>query len=64
MVISALLSAIHMLALALGVVPGALSRVRCRGRRERLLGADNLWGIAAGLSIGGGLERGFLGGRT
>lgn len=65
---SALLSAIHVLTLALG-----LGAVFIRGRAlagpldnpgwQRLLAADNLWGIAAGLWIASGLARVFFGGQ-
>jgi putative membrane protein len=65
---SALLSAIHVLTLALG-----LGAVFIRGRAlagpldeagwNRLLTADNLWGAAAGLWIASGLARVFLGGK-
>ena len=68
MIISALLSAIHVLTLALG-----LGAVFVRGRAlagpldeagwQRLLAADNLWGIAAGLWIASGLARVFFGGK-
>jgi putative membrane protein len=67
-VISALLSAIHVLTLALG-----LGAVFMRGRAlarpldevgwQRLLAADNVWGIAAGLWIASGLGRLFFGGK-
>ena len=68
MVISALLSAIHMLTLALGL--GALF-IRGRalaGRLDdagwnRLLAADNAWGVAALLWILSGLLRVFVGGK-
>jgi len=68
MVISALLSAIHMLTLALGlgavVMRGrALARPLDEAGWQRLLAADNLWGIAAGLWIASGLGRVFLGGK-
>jgi uncharacterized membrane protein len=66
--ISALLSAIHVLTLALG-----LGAVVARGRAlagppdeagwRRLLAADNFWGLAAGLWIASGLGRVFLGGK-
>ena len=66
--ISALLSAIHVLTLALG-----LGAVIARGRAlaapldeagwRRLLFADNLWGLAAALWIASGLGRVFFGGR-
>jgi putative membrane protein len=67
-VISALLSAVHMLTLALG-----LGGVFIRGRAlagpldemgwQRLLAADNAWGVAAGLWIASGLGRVFFGGK-
>jgi putative membrane protein len=67
-VISALLSAVHVLTLALG-----LGAVFMRGRAlarpldeagwQRLLAADNVWGVAAGLWIASGLGRVFLGGK-
>ena len=67
-VISALLSAVHLLALALG-----LGSVFMRGRAlagaldeagwRRLLAADNAWGIAAALWIASGLGRVFFGGK-
>jgi putative membrane protein len=68
MVTSALLSAIHMLTLALGlgavVMRGrALARPLDEGGWQRLLAADNLWGMAAGLWIASGLGRVFLGGK-
>ena len=68
MLVSALLSAIHVLTLALG-----LGAVFVRGRAlagpldeagwRRLLAADNAWGAAAGLWIASGLARVFLGGK-
>jgi putative membrane protein len=68
MVISALLSAVHVLTLALG-----LGAIFIRGRAlagpldeagwQRLLAADNLWGAAAALWIVSGLGRVFLGGK-
>jgi putative membrane protein len=67
-VFSALLSAIHLLTLALG-----LAAVFLRGRAlarplddsgwQRLLAADNAWGIAAGAWIASGLGRVFFGGK-
>jgi putative membrane protein len=67
-VISALLSAVHVLTLALG-----LGAVFARGRAlagpldeagwQRLLMADNVWGLAAGLWIASGLGRVFFGGK-
>ena len=68
LVVSALLSAIHMLTLALG-----LGAVFARGRAlagplddvgwRRLLAADNSWGLAAGLWIASGFGRVFFGGK-
>ncbi len=68
MVLSALLSAVHALTLALG-----LGAVFMRGRAlarpldeagwQRLLAADNVWGAAAGLWIASGLGRVFFGGK-
>jgi len=68
MLASALLSAVHLLTLGLG-----LGAVFMRGRAlarplddagwQRLLAADNLWGIAAGLWIASGLGRVFFGGK-
>ncbi len=68
MVVAALLSAIHVLTLAVG-----LGAVIARGRAlagpldeagwRRLLTADNLWGVAAGLWIASGLGRVFFGGK-
>jgi len=68
MVVSALLSAIHVLTLALG-----LGAVFARRRAlaapiddvgwGRLLAADNLWGAAAALWIATGLGRVFFGGK-
>jgi uncharacterized membrane protein len=67
-VISALLSAVHVLTLALG-----LGAVFMRGRAlarplddagwQPLLAADNAWGAAAGLWIASGLGRVFFGGK-
>jgi len=64
--VSAIVSALHVLALALG-----LSSVYLRGRAlkgrldrdglKRLFAADNVWGIAAGLWIVTGLLRAFGG---
>ena len=68
MVVSALLSALHVLTLALG-----LGAVVTRGRAlarplddegwRRLLAADTAWGIAAGLWIATGLARIVWGGK-
>jgi len=68
MVVAALLSAIHMLTLALG-----LGAIFARGRAlamplddagwKRLLAADNAWGVAALLWIASGFARVFFGGK-
>ena len=68
-IISALLSAIHVLTLAVGL--GALF---IRGRAlvgplgavnwSTLLAADNAWGAAAGMWIASGLGRVFVGGKA
>lgn len=67
-IVSAVLSAIHVLTLALGLgavfargqaLAGALDAAGWR----RLLAADTLWGIAAGLWIASGLARVFFGGK-
>jgi putative membrane protein len=68
MMISALLSATHVLTLALGlgavVMRGrALARPLDEAGWQRLLAADNLWGAAAGLWIASGLARVFFGGK-
>ena len=68
MVTGALLSAIHVLTLALGlgavVMRGrALARPLDEAGWQRLLAADNLWGIAAGLWIASGFARVFFGGK-
>jgi uncharacterized membrane protein len=67
-VTSALLSAVHVLALAVG-----LGTVYVRGRAlagsldesgwRQLLAADNAWGLAAGLWIASGLGRVFFSGK-
>ena len=68
MVVAAILSAIHVLTLAVG-----LGAVYLRGRAlrrtldaagwRRLLAADNLWGLAAALWIASGVARVFFGGK-
>jgi putative membrane protein len=64
--ISAILSALHVLALALGL-PGVYLRGRAlkgpldRDGLRRLLAADTVWGIAAALWIATGLLRAFGG---
>jgi putative membrane protein len=68
MVVAAVLSAIHVLTLALG-----LGGIVARGRAlagplddagwRRLLAADNAWGVAALLWIASGLARVFYGGK-
>ena len=69
MVVSALLSAIHVLTLALGLgslgMRGrALARPMDEAAWRQLLAADNAWGIAAMLWIASGLARVWWGGRT
>ena len=63
-----MLSAVHVLALALGLgavfLRGqALARPLDDAGWRRLLAADNAWGIAAGLWIASGLARVFFGGK-
>jgi uncharacterized membrane protein len=68
MIVAALLSAIHLLTLALG-----LGAVVWRGRAlasplddrgwGNVLAADTAWGIAAGLWIASGVARLFFGGK-
>lgn len=68
MVLAALLSAIHVIAFGIG-----LGSVFARGRAlagrlddagwKRLLAADTLWGVAAGLWIASGVARLFYGGK-
>jgi putative membrane protein len=68
MVAAALLSAVHMLTLALGVW-GVVERGRAlagpldNAGWKRLLAADNAWGVAAFLWITSGLARVFFGGK-
>src|SRR5215471_21670644 len=69
MVISAVLSAIHVLTLALGLgslgMRGrALARPLDEEAWQQLLAADTAWGVAAGLWIASGLARVFWGGKT
>lgn len=69
MVAAAILSSIHMLTLALGggaiVARGlALRRPLDADGWNRLLAADNLWGVAALLWIASGVARVFWGGKT
>jgi putative membrane protein len=69
MVIGALLSAIHVLTLAvglgsLGMRGRALARPPDDAAWDQLLAADTAWGIAAGLWIASGLARVFWGGKT
>ena len=64
--ISAVVSALHVLALAVGL-PAVFLRGRALGRPldagglRRLFAADNAWGVAALLWIGTGLARAFGG---
>lgn len=67
-IISALLSAMHLLTLALGlggiVFRGrALAQILDEAGWRRLLAADNAWGAAAVLWIATGLGRVFFGGK-
>jgi len=69
MVVAAILSAVHMLTLALGLAAifargRALSRPLDDANWGRLLAADNAWGIAAVLWIASGLARVFYGGKS
>ena len=68
MVASALLSAVHVLTLALGLGSVFLRGRALRGPLDeagwrRLLAADNAWGAAAFLWIASGLARVFVGGK-
>jgi len=68
MVVAALLSAIHLLTLALGAGAiysrgRALSGVLDEAGWNRLLNADNAWGLAALLWIASGIARVFFGGK-
>jgi putative membrane protein len=68
MIVAACLSALHMLALALGLgsvfVRGrALAGVLDDSAWKRLLAADSAWGAAAALWIVSGLGRVFFGGK-
>jgi len=68
MLVAALLSALHMLTLALGVW-GVVERGRALAGPlddagwKRLLAADTAWGVAALLWIASGLARVFFGGK-
>jgi putative membrane protein len=68
MVVAALLSAIHLLTLALGAAAiflrgRALSGTLDEAGWNRLLNADNAWGLAALLWIASGFGRVFFGGK-
>jgi uncharacterized membrane protein len=68
MIVAALLSAIHLLTLALGLGAvvwrgRALASTLGDGDWEKVLAADNAWGIASGLWIASGLARVFYGGK-
>ena len=68
MIVPALLSAIHVLTLALGAAAlftrgRALARPLDDAGWRLLLGSDNVWGLAAFLWITSGLGRVFLGGK-
>jgi putative membrane protein len=67
-IVAALLSAIHMLTLALGLggifMRGrALSSLLDEAGWKRLLAADNAWGVAAVVWIASGIGRVFFGGK-
>jgi putative membrane protein len=67
-IVAALLSAIHVLTLALGLWAitergRALARPLDDAGWKRLLSADNAWGLAALLWITSGLARVFIGGK-
>ena len=67
-VIGALLSALHILALGVGLTSVVIRGQALGGRLDdegwrRLLAADTGWGIAAALWIATGLARVFLGGK-
>ena len=64
--ISAIVSALHLLALGIGLPSVYLRGRALKGRLDgeglgRLFAADNVWGIAAALWIGTGLLRAFAG---
>ena len=68
MVVAALLSAIHLLTLALGTAAifsrgRALAGTLDEAGWNRLLTADNAWGVAAVLWIASGIARVFFGGK-
>src|SRR6187399_1394402 len=68
MVVAALLSAIHVLTLAVGLGSVVMRGRALAGRLDeegwkRLLAADSAWGAAAGLWIASGLGRVFFGGK-
>ena len=67
-IISALLSAIHVLTLAVGLAAlfirgRALARPLDDASWPTLLAADNAWGIAAGMWLASGFGRVFFGGK-
>lgn len=69
MIVSALLSAVHVLTLALGLgaifIRGrALAHLLDEAGWQRLLAADTVWGISAVLWIASGLGRVFFGGKA
>ena len=68
MIVGALLSAVHALTLALGLCAVFMRGRALAGRLDdagwqRLLAADNVWGVAAALWIASGLGRVFFGGK-
>jgi putative membrane protein len=68
-IISALLSAVHVLTVAVGLgalfIRGrALARPLDAANWSALLAADNAWGVAAGMWLASGLARVFFGGKA
>jgi putative membrane protein len=69
MIIPALLSAVHVLALGIGLSAVVVRGQALAGRLDdagwrRVLAADSAWGVAALLWIASGLARVFLGGKS
>jgi putative membrane protein len=69
MILPAALSAVHILALGLGVSALVVRGQALAGRLDdagwrRLLAADSAWGVAALLWLASGLARVFLGGKS
>lgn len=69
MIVAALLSAVHLLSLALGLGAivwrgRAMGSLRNEGQWQNVLAADTAWGIAAGLWMASGIARVFYGGKS